>query len=433
MIKKTINIICFSIIIIIIGYNLLTKNNINIYSLILLTFLLLFIFYNNYHKKIIKNNKITILALHLGIGGIEQYIYTLSQMLKDDYDIEIISTYNLNNKITYSFDKKIKIRYLINDYPHKEEFYTSLKNKNILLTIKNGIKLFKILLLKHYLNIKEIRKINSKYIITTRSFHNRIVSFFKNKNIIAIATEHNYHNNDKKYINNLIKSCINIDYLVLVSEDLQSFYEDKFKNKKTKCLYIPNVIEKIPPYKEKNIINYNLVSIGRLSYEKGFDDLIDIIEMVKEEIPQVHLDIYGDGSEKNNLKKKINDMNLKNNITICGFYPHEELIKKLPNYDIYVMTSYTESFGIVLLEAMSNSVPCIAFDSANGAKILLKDNRGVLVRNRDKNIFSSEIITLLKDKEKINTITKKAYDYSQKYDINRIKNEWLKMLKKISK
>ena len=205
--------------------------------------------------------KITILALHLNFGGVEKYISSLCKMLEDDYDIELIVTYR--SKPAFDFSRKIKIRYLIDGMPNKDEFKKSLKNKQIFKTFKEGIIAAKMLLLKRILNIKAIKNIESDYIITTREFHSKLVGKYAKKNIVKIATEHNYHNNDVKYVNKLLKSVANFNFLVVVSNELKEYYN---KLSKTKVVYIPNTIDFIP--KEKSKLNKNnIVAVGRFSKE----------------------------------------------------------------------------------------------------------------------------------------------------------------------
>ena len=96
---------------------------------------------------------------------------------------------------------------------------------------------------------------------------------------------------------------------------------------------------------------------------------------------------------------------------------------------IFVLPSYTESFGLVLIEAMSYGLPCIAFDSSDGAKELLKDDTGILIENRDKNLMAQEIINLINNKQKLNEYSKKEYKYCQRYLLSNVKNEWLNLLK----
>ena len=115
---------------------------------------------------------ITILCLHLGYGGIEKYISSLCEMLKDDFKIKIISTYKIYDEPVFYIDKKIDIEYLIECKPCKEEMYESLKNKQIFSFINYGIKNAKLLYLKNKLNIEAIKKIESDLIINTRDFHN---------------------------------------------------------------------------------------------------------------------------------------------------------------------------------------------------------------------------------------------------------------------
>lgn len=368
--------------------------------------------------------KVTILALHLGYGGIEKYISSLCKMLEDAFEIEVISTYKVLDKPVFDFSDKIKITYLINDKPYKEELKKAIKSKNIILTIKYLIKNFKILLLKTLKNIKAIKNINSGFIITTRDFHNKLVGKYAKKGIITIATEHNHHNNDYKYINNVINSLHNINYFVVVSKDLEKYYRDKISN--TKCVYIPNVIDKI--YKKpKYNTNHNIISIGRLSKEKGFDDLIDVVNIISKKIPDIKLDLIGDGNLKEELKRKISSLNLENNIKIHGYLEHKQIEKIITKDSLYVMSSLTESFGLVLIEAMSYGVPCVAFDSAQGAKEVIK-NKKLLVKNRNKEAMAKLIIDLLTDENKLKSYGEECYKNCQEYLIENVKETWLNLL-----
>lgn len=369
--------------------------------------------------------KITIFALHLGFGGVEKYLSSLCKMLKENYDIEIISTYKVLDKPAFQFSEKVKITYLIDDKPNKEEFKRAIKNKNIISIFKEGVKSVKILYLKRSRNIKAIRNTYSDYIITTRTFHSRLVGYYAYNNIIKIATEHNFHNNDKKYITKVIDSIKDFDYFVVVSDNLRKFYENKIG--KTKCIYIPNVIDNLPDKRSK-LTNKNIITIGRLSPEKGQKDLIDVFKIVNKELPKTKLFIVGDGPLKKELENYTKELKLTDKIIFTGFLGNKEKEKYILDSSIFILPSYTESFGLVLIEAMSYGLPCIAFDSSDGARELLKDDVGILVKDRNKEKMAKEIIKELKNAKKDN-YSEKGYKYCQKYLIDNVKEAWFNILK----
>ena len=369
--------------------------------------------------------KITIFALHLGFGGVEKYLSSLCKMLKENYDIEIISTYKVLDKPAFPFSEKVKITYLIDDKPNKEEFKRAIENKNIISIFKEGIKSVKILYLKRSRNIKAIRNTYSDYIITTRTFHSRLVGYYAYNNIIKIATEHNFHNNDKKYITKVIDSIKDFDYFVVVSDNLRKFYENKIG--KTKCIYIPNVIDNLPDKRSK-LTNKNIITIGRLSPEKGQKDLIDVFKIVNKELPKTKLFIVGDGPLKQELENYTKELKLTDKIIFTGFLGNKEKEKYILDSSIFILPSYTESFGLVLIEAMSYGLPCIAFDSSDGAREILKDDVGILVKDRNKEKMAKEIIKELKNAKKDN-YSEKGYKYCQKYLIDNVKEAWFNMLK----
>lgn len=369
--------------------------------------------------------KITIFALHLGFGGVEKYLSSLCKMLKENYDIEIISTYKVLDKPAFQFSEKVKITYLIDDKPNKEEFKRAIKNKNIISIFKEGVKSVKILYLKRSRNIKAIRNTYSDYIITTRTFHSRLVGYYAYNNIIKIATEHNFHNNDKKYITKVIDSVKDFDYFVVVSDNLRKFYENKIG--KTKCIYIPNVIDNLPDKRSK-LTNKNIITIGRLSPEKGQKDLIDVFKIVNKELPKTKLFIVGDGPLKQELENYTKKLKLTDKIIFTGFLGNKEKEKYILDSSIFILPSYTESFGLVLIEAMSYGLPCIAFDSSDGARELLKDDVGILVKDRNKEKMATEIIKELKNKDS-SEYSDNGYKFCQRYLIDNVKEVWFNILK----
>lgn len=377
------------------------------------------------NETINRNKKITIFALHLGYGGVEKYISSLCLMLKENYEIEIISTYKLLDSPAFPFSDKIKITYLINEKPNREELKQALNQKNIINISKEGLKSIKILLMKRRRNIKAIRNTHSDYIITTRYFHSKLVGYYAQSDIIKIATEHNSSNNNEPYTLKVINSIKGFNYFVVVSKDLKEFYETKIG--KTKCLYIPNVIDSLPDKKSK-LDKKNIITIGRLSPEKGQKDLIDVFKIVNKTLPQTKLYIVGDGPSRKELENYTKRIKLNDKIVFTGFLGGEQKERYILDSALFVLPSYTESFGLVLIEAMSYGLPCIAFNSSEGAKELLKNNVGILIKERNKEKMAEEIIKELQN-NKNSIYSENGYKYCQKYLSDNVKEKWIKILK----
>lgn len=376
--------------------------------------------------------KITILALHLGYGGIEKSIASLANILIEKYDVEIISTYKILENPAFKINDKVKIKYLIeNVKPNKEKWKRTIKSKRLFAFLKESIKSLYCLFLRRTRTINAIKQIDSDVIISTRTLFNNWTGKYASKTIKKVAWEHNHHHGNVKYAKKVVISCKNMDKLVLVSKSLKKFYEKELKEKNYQCKtrYIPNVIEYLPKelasLKEKK-----LISIGRFSREKGFPDLIEVFKIVHEEDKNIKLDLIGDGAQRNMIVDKIYEYKLENEINVHGFLEKEKIYPLLKNASLYIMTSYTESFGIVLIEAMSFGVPCIAYTSAEGARDLIEDGiNGYLIPNRDQNKMKEKILELLSDNKKLKELGMNARKTSEKYKIELIKEYWFKLLK----
>jgi len=377
--------------------------------------------------------KITIFSLHLGYGGIERCVVNLANLLCNEYKVEIISTYKLDETPAFDINDKVSITYLIDKYkPNRDEWKKALKKLNIIKLIKETYKAIKILLLRKNKTIEAMKKCNSDIMISTRVLFNKWLGIYGMKKAYKIGWEHNHHHQDIEYANGVANSCRDLDALVLVSDSLRSFYKKKLKDKniKCKCVFIPNMLNDIPKTTSK-LTEKRIISVGRLSKEKGYVDLIEIFKKFNEKNPDWHLDIVGDGSERNKVVDHIYQYHLTNNVTVHGYLKKKEINELLKKSSLYVMTSYTESFGIVLIEAMSHGVPCLAFTSAEGANDLIINNQnGYLIENRNFDEMVTKMKELAEDKSKRTELGKNARELSLNYSSDIVKKEWLNLLKR---
>lgn len=376
--------------------------------------------------------KISILSLHLGYGGIEKSIVSLANMLCNDYDVEIVCSYMLYDEPAFFIDNRVKIRYLVDDKkPNREEFFKALKHFNYFRVIKEGIYGLETLYLRKKTMIKYITDENYDILISSRDIFNELVSKYASDKVLKISWEHNHYHGDLNYADKIVNSVRNFDYLVLVSKELEQFYNSRMKLAKCKCIYIPNVIEEIPE-EVSNLRSKKMVSIGRLSLEKGHMDLLKIFKEITKEDDEWTLEIIGDGDERKHLEKYINDNGLNDRVLISGFKSKEYIYNSLRNSSIYLMTSYTESFGIVLLEAMSCGVPCVAFSSAEGAnEIIDNDKSGFLINNRDFYSYIDKVKLLMNDFDLRLKLGEHAYQSVFKYSAKEVSSDWLSLLEKM--
>lgn len=306
--------------------------------------------------------KITILALHLGVGGVENSIISLANMLSEKYDVEIISTYKLASEPAFKIDDRVKVTYLLSEKlkPNRTEINNAIKKCNIFKIAKEGIKALKVLYNKKAKMINAIKSLDSNIVISTRIYHNKLLGKYGKNIKVKIAQEHNHHNNNNKYIKQVINSLKNIDYLMPVSEELKNFYEEKLKGEKIKCIYIPHCVD-IYPEITSTLTQNNIISIGRLAKEKGYIDLIEVFKEFNKRMPNWNLNICGNGVEYENINKRIQELELEGKANLLGFKNKDELNEIFLNSSIYVMSSYTESFGLVLIDAESYRITACGF------------------------------------------------------------------------
>ena len=375
-----------------------------------------------------KINKIDFLVLHLGYGGIESATIDNANALCDKYDVEIVSFYHLERNQEFKLNKKIKLKYLYNGSPNRDEFIKELKNINIFGIIKEGIKAIDILIKKKVLIIKYLMTTKSDAIISTRVEFSILLSNYGKYDILKIAQEHHYHNNDKRYISKLKNQYYGIDYLCALTVTLKKDYE-KFleKNNHTKVILLPNMICKLPQ-KNSLLNNKNIITISRFDYGKKNDDIIKAFSKIKNSNYKLYL--IGDGKEYENLLKLIKELKLEDKVIMTGYLPKPEIEKYMLKSSLFLMASLTEGLPMVLLEAMSYGIPCIAYETASGVDDIIDNGiNGYVIKNRNEEEYIEKIEKLMNNVKLRKEMGEQAKETINKFRKEEILKIWYKILK----
>lgn len=364
--------------------------------------------------------KISILTLSMGYGGIEKSVASLANLLSKNYDITIVSAYEINKPV-YELEKNIKILYLKKDLKPNNKIKEMVHKHKYFNCIKEIINNYKILHEKKKLMIDYIKNSDSDVIISTRNLYNHWLCKYGNKNIKKIGIDGKDFTN-KKYVSKVLKYSSKLDYFVTVSKEQNDFYKKYFDN----CVYIPNFLEHIPVI-TSSLTENRILFVGVLNKDKGIYDLIDVFKKVNSRHHDWVLDIVGSGTEYNNLLKKIEKENL--NINLHGFKNPKYIERLYLNSSIYVMTSSNEVFNLTILEALSYGLPCVAFDRSIGCKSIITDNYdGYLVKYSDKDKMVRRINELIENSNRRIIMGRNACKKIYKYNKKDIKDKWKELI-----
>lgn len=141
-----------------------------------------------------------------------------------------------------------------------------------------------------------------------------------------------------------------------------------------------------------------LVTIGRLSFEKGHADLIDALKVVRDSRPDLDwtLMIVGSGTESGNLDSQVKKHGLTDRIIFTG--QQSDVLPYLAAADAMLLPSHTEGSPHVVLEAMAAAVPIIA-TRVGGVPEILNDEIAQLVPPGEPDALAGAIIDCLSDRQ----------------------------------
>jgi glycosyltransferase involved in cell wall biosynthesis len=176
--------------------------------------------------------------------------------------------------------------------------------------------------------------------------------------------------------------------------------------------------------------NKQIIAIGRLSRVKGFDRLIEIAACIKVKHNDWKIKIVGEGELENDLKTLSRNLNVENNVLFTPFTEHIQ--DEYLNSSIYALTSYSEAFPMVLLEAKANGLPIVSFNCPEGPVDIINDGiDGFLVEDGCKEDFCEKLSVLIENKSLRAEMGRQSKIDSFRYMEDKIRIEWEKLLKEL--
>lgn len=237
-----------------------------------------------------------------------------------------------------------------------------------------------------------------------------------------------------KYINSYYNKCD----LVTCPSDFSK--QELIKNKcKAPITVVSNGIE--IPKSDPKLIKKNkekfskgktnlLLYVGRISYEKNLEHLIECFKLILEKKPNTKLLLIGDGPLDDVIKNKIKEDKLTTKILQLGKISHDKLIKEgyYKIADLFVSVSKTENCPLTILEAQVNGLIPVVYD-AGGMSYLIKNKRnGILVPVDNSKEYAKQVVELLNNKEKQKELQKNIKEDVKIHYIPNIIKQWEKII-----
>lgn len=365
-------------------------------------------------------------------GGMERVLTVKANYLADKvgYDVYIIITEGMDKQPYYQLSSKV---HLVNLNIGFDEIYKYNFLKKTFVYLKKQC-LFKKKLTDTLMHIHpditdSLLRRDINFISDIKDGSIKIGEIHNNRN-----NYRNFEKNDTSFFKNilakfwmygLVQKLKRLDRFIVLST------EDKGNWNELKNVEVINNPISFSSDKLSDCNNKNVIAVGRYAYQKGFDLLIEAWKLVHVQHNDWNLYVYGAGN-KEPYQTQVSEAKLEDSCHLEG--STSDIISKYNESSIFVLSSRFEGFPMVLPEAMSCGLPCVAFTCPCGTKDIIKDGiDGLWVDNGNIKELADKICYLIENEDIRKGMGHQATINIQRLNLDNIMKQWIDLFNDILK
>ncbi len=217
--------------------------------------------------------------------------------------------------------------------------------------------------------------------------------------------------------------------IVIVSEGMRGAYPAALQSR---IVVIPNPVHVPPLDRKPRLGGADIVGMGRLTYQKGFDILIRAVALLSLDYPDVTLTIWGSGPEAESLRAMAHRLGIAERFHLPGFA--DEPAKVLLDASVFAFPSRYEGFGLALAEAMALGLPVVAADCQSGPGEFIENGiNGLLVPTEDPTALASALGRIIDDPSLARSLSRHAVRVRERFAAERIAQLWVDLLSRVAR
>lgn len=362
------------------------------------------------------------------IGGTEMVTIDLANHLCDTYDITLISTVKIEDKIPYEIDPRIKVMSL--EIPTRCERYDYLSKKYLshgrifsYLGLVFQIGHYYVFRRNHYRRLIEKHLLDEDATLIGSSIDTYMLSPKKGRVFF------HYHFDSDSFFGRdykMIKMSRVPDKFIFLSEATKNEVVAKREDLKDKATFIYNPI-RFEPVKNEEYHNNTILFVGRYAEQKNPILALGIAKLLKEKGFSFKLKMFGEGPLNEDVKKYQLDNHLEDVTEVNPF--SNNIKEEILNSDLLLVTSRYEGFGLAMSEANALSRPWISSNWGSILKERLSEGRnGIVIDSENPEDYAKAIMDLLNDKDRLLEMKKASYEESKKLSKEVIIPKWKELL-----
>lgn len=369
-------------------------------------------------------HQVRILITHAwGMGGTIRTTLNLAEQLAGRYDVELLSLVRRRDEPFFALPPGVAVAAVDDRREPRHGLAGVAARLPSVLMHPDDFVYADASLWTDVLLARRIRAMRGGALIATRPAFALAAARLAPRDVVTVAQEHmNFHAHRPGLARQARRHFRRLDALAVLSEGDLRDYGAMLERTTTQVVRIPNAVPRLDgaiAALEEPVV----VAAGRLNSQKGFDLLIEAWRQVAARHPDWQLRIYGRGSERAALQRRIFEAELQERVLLMG--ATRRFGEALARASIFALSSRFEGFGMVLVEAMSRGVPVVSFDCPRGPSEIVSDGvDGLLVPAQDVDALAAGLCALIEDPQRRRTMGAAALRKAQRYDAAQIGREW---------